>query len=117
MCTSISSTHPGKPELISTGFPAREVSGFFTPPTNPTWPATLGLTPARRSKACDEAVLDAIYLRVVMAFGEENVVELSTRINYFALVCWVMNVARTPSRPTANVLPLVSIDVGLSSPA
>jgi 4-carboxymuconolactone decarboxylase len=62
-------------------------------------------------------VLDATYQRAVTAFGEENVVELSTLIGYFAMVCWVMNVARTPSRPTADVLPLVCMDIGLSSPA
>ncbi|MEY3871727.1 MAG: hypothetical protein RLZZ296_722 [Pseudomonadota bacterium] len=52
-------------------------------------------------------VLDATYQRAVLAFGEADVVELSTLIGYFAMVCWVMNVARTPSRPTADVLPLV----------
>jgi 4-carboxymuconolactone decarboxylase len=52
------------------------------------------------------AVTDATYQRAVLAFGEADVVELSTLIGYFAMVCWVMNVARTPSRPTADVLPL-----------
>ena len=51
-------------------------------------------------------VTDPTYLRAVLAFGEADVVELSTLIGYFAMVCWVMNVARTPSRPTADVLPL-----------
>jgi 4-carboxymuconolactone decarboxylase len=51
-------------------------------------------------------VTDATYPRAVLAFGEADIVELSTLIGYFAMVCWVMNVARTRSRPTADVLPL-----------
>lgn len=53
------------------------------------------------------AVQDATYQRAVLAFSEADVVELSSLIGYFAMVCWVMNMARTPSRPTADVLPLV----------
>lgn len=52
------------------------------------------------------AVLDATYQRAVLTFGEADVVELSTLIGYFAMVCWVMNVAQTHSMPTADVLPL-----------
>jgi len=51
-------------------------------------------------------VTDGLYQRAVAAFGEDGVVELSTLIGYFAMVSWVMNVARTPSRPTADVAPL-----------
>lgn len=51
-------------------------------------------------------VADGLYERAVSAFGEDGVVELSTLIGYFAMVSWVMNVARTPSRPTADVAPL-----------
>jgi 4-carboxymuconolactone decarboxylase len=51
-------------------------------------------------------VSDALYGRACEAFGEAGVVELSTLIGYFAMVSWLMNVARTPSRPTADVLPL-----------
>ena len=40
--------------------------------------------------------------------GEAGVVELSTLVGYFAMVSWVMNVARTPSRPTAEAAPLPS---------
>ncbi|HSW03725.1 carboxymuconolactone decarboxylase family protein [Aquabacterium sp.] len=49
---------------------------------------------------------DALYQRACAAFGEAGVVELSTLIGYFTTVSWLMNVARTPSRPTAEVLPL-----------
>jgi 4-carboxymuconolactone decarboxylase len=45
---------------------------------------------------------DACYLRAQAAFGEAGVVELCTLIGYFAMVSWLMNVARTPSRPTAE---------------
>lgn len=51
-------------------------------------------------------VADATYARTLEVFGEAGVVELSTLIGYFAMVSWVMNVARTPSRPTAEALPL-----------
>ena len=51
-------------------------------------------------------VNDGLYGRACEAFGEAGVVELSTLIGYFAMVSWLMNVARTPSRPTADVLPL-----------
>ena len=43
---------------------------------------------------------DARYLRAQAAFGEAGVVELCTLIGYFVMVSWLMNVARTPSRPT-----------------
>ncbi len=49
---------------------------------------------------------DARYQQAVAAFGEAGVVELTTLIGYFVMVSWVMNVAHTPSRPTAEVRPL-----------
>ncbi len=51
-------------------------------------------------------VADPTYQRVLIIVGEEGIVELSALIGYFAMVSWVMNVARTPSRPTADVVPL-----------
>lgn len=51
-------------------------------------------------------VADATYQRTCDAFGEAGVVELATLVGYFVMVSWVMNVARTPSRPTAQVTPL-----------
>jgi 4-carboxymuconolactone decarboxylase len=44
---------------------------------------------------------DPTYAAALEAFGEQGVVELTTLIGYFAMVCWVMNVARTPTQPTA----------------
>lgn len=49
---------------------------------------------------------DACYARALAAWGETGVVELSLLLGYFVMVSWVMNVARTPSRPTAEVMPL-----------
>jgi len=54
----------------------------------------------------EHGVGDALYARARTAFGEAGVVELATLIGYFAMVSWLMNVARTPSRPTATVMPL-----------
>lgn len=49
---------------------------------------------------------DAAYAAALGAFGEAGVVELGTLVGYFVMVSWVMNLARTPSRPTADVPPL-----------
>lgn len=51
-------------------------------------------------------VADATYQRAAAALGEAGVVELATLVGYFVMVSWLMNVARTPSRPTAGVEPL-----------
>ena len=51
-------------------------------------------------------VSDATYRQALDLFGEAGVVELSTLVGYFVMVSWVMNVARTPSRPTHEVQPL-----------
>lgn len=44
-------------------------------------------------------VCDASYAAALAVFGERGVVELTTLVGYFAMVCWVMNVARTPGQP------------------
>ncbi|MDW5440978.1 carboxymuconolactone decarboxylase family protein [Polaromonas sp. SM01] len=43
-------------------------------------------------------VCDASYAAALGLFGEQGVVELTTLVGYFAMVCWVMNVARTPTQ-------------------
>ncbi len=66
---------------------------------------------ADEQAACDFAtellqrhgVCDATWARAVAVFGEAGVVELTTLVGYFVMVSWVMNVARTPSLPTAQV--------------
>jgi 4-carboxymuconolactone decarboxylase len=47
-------------------------------------------------------VCDASYAAALAIFGEQGVVELTTLVGYFAMVCWVMNVARTPGQPQAG---------------
>lgn len=41
-------------------------------------------------------VREASYARALAQWGEGAVVELLALIGYFAMVCWMMNVARTP---------------------
>jgi 4-carboxymuconolactone decarboxylase len=42
---------------------------------------------------------DGTYSAALERWGEPTMVELLTLVGYFAMVCWLMNVARTP-RPT-----------------
>lgn len=44
---------------------------------------------------------DPTYAAALAAFGEQGVVELASLIGYFAMVSWVMNVARTPAQASA----------------
>lgn len=41
-------------------------------------------------------VSDPTYTEAVASFGEPGTVELAALIGYFTMVCWVMNIARTP---------------------
>lgn len=41
-------------------------------------------------------VSDPAYAAALEAFGEQGLVELATLVGYFAMVSWLMNVARTP---------------------
>lgn len=43
---------------------------------------------------------DATHARAVATFGDAGTVEIATLVGYFTLVCWVMNLARTPARPS-----------------
>jgi 4-carboxymuconolactone decarboxylase len=45
---------------------------------------------------------DPTYAAALQVFGEQGVVELATLIGYFAMVSWVMNVARTPAQASAT---------------
>jgi 4-carboxymuconolactone decarboxylase len=45
-------------------------------------------------------VSDRTYTEALAQFGEQGVVDLSGLVGYFAMVCWVMNVARTPALAT-----------------
>lgn len=48
-------------------------------------------------------VSDLGYRAALARWGEKGVVELTTLIGYFAMVSWLMNVARTPARAGADV--------------
>jgi 4-carboxymuconolactone decarboxylase len=41
-------------------------------------------------------VSDETYAESTSCFGEPGTVELTALVGYFAMVCWIMNVARTP---------------------
>jgi 4-carboxymuconolactone decarboxylase len=41
---------------------------------------------------------DPTYATALRRFGEQGVVELATLVGYFVMVCWLMNVARTPAQ-------------------
>jgi 4-carboxymuconolactone decarboxylase len=47
-------------------------------------------------------VSDSSYAAALGLFGEQGVVELSTLVGYFAMVCWTMNVARTGTQAPAG---------------
>jgi len=49
-------------------------------------------------------VSDATYAVATSSFGEPGTVELTALVGYFAMVCWVMNVARTPG-PNGSTTP------------
>jgi 4-carboxymuconolactone decarboxylase len=44
---------------------------------------------------------DPTYAAALQAFGEQGVVELASLVGYFAMVSWLMNVARTPAQASA----------------
>jgi len=54
-----------------------------------------------RTVACDIVTLhrldETTYAKAVMQWGEPLLVELITLVGYFSMVCWLMNVARTPA--------------------
>ena len=46
-------------------------------------------------------VSDPTYQSALTRWGEQGVVELTTLLGYFAMVSWLMNVARTPAQAGA----------------
>ena len=48
-------------------------------------------------------VSDATFAESAACFGEPGVVELTALVGYFAMVCWIMNVARTPGPKGSQV--------------
>lgn len=49
-------------------------------------------------------VSDETYAESTSCFGEPGTVELTALVGYFAMVCWIMNVARTPG-PSGSKTP------------
>ena len=49
---------------------------------------------------------DVTYADALASFGEQGVVELTSLVGYFVMVCWVMNVARTPAQAKPGFKPL-----------
>lgn len=55
-----------------------------------------------RQHGCSDATYDA----ALKTFGEQGVVDLVSLVGYFVMVCWVMNVARTPAQDKPGFAPL-----------
>jgi alkylhydroperoxidase family enzyme/predicted MFS family arabinose efflux permease len=51
---------------------------------------------------------DETYAEAIHKFGEAGTVELAALVGYFAMVCWVMNVARTPGPENTRTAPLTA---------
>lgn len=51
-----------------------------------------------RELLATHGVSDPTYRSALARWGERGVVELTTLVGYFAMVSWLMNVARTPAR-------------------
>lgn len=53
-------------------------------------------------------VSDATYGDAVARLGESGAVELAALVGYFTMVCWIMNVARTPGPVNATAAALAA---------
>jgi 4-carboxymuconolactone decarboxylase len=51
-------------------------------------------------------VSDTTFQQAAGAFGQPGVVELTALVGYFTMVCWIMNVARTPGPAASGEPPL-----------
>lgn len=49
-------------------------------------------------------ISDETYAEAISCFGQPGTVELTALVGYFVMVCWVMNVARTPG-PSGSTTP------------
>lgn len=45
----------------------------------------------------NDGASDPTYAAALQVFGEQGLVELASLVGYFVMVCWLMNVARTPA--------------------
>ncbi len=53
-------------------------------------------------------VSDRTYAEAIRQFGEPGTVELTALVGYFVMVCWIMNVARTPGPAGSPTVPLAA---------
>jgi 4-carboxymuconolactone decarboxylase len=53
-------------------------------------------------------VSDEIFDAATAHFGQPGVVELTAVVGYFVMMCWFLNVARTPAPPGTTVPPLAT---------
>ena len=51
-------------------------------------------------------VSDRTYIESVHHVGEPGTVELTALVGYFVMVCWIMNVARTPGPAGSSAVAL-----------
>ena len=56
-------------------------------------------------------VSDETFAEATRYFGEPGAVELTALVGYFVMVCWVMNVARTPGPTGSHTTPLTAFPV------
>jgi 4-carboxymuconolactone decarboxylase len=61
-----------------------------------------------RELLMSHGVSDLTYQAATDEFGEKGVVELTMLVGYFAMISWVMNVARTPAQVGAQGEPLAA---------
>lgn len=90
------------PLAAAAGVPASALTALDAgEPLPPDLRADLALARKVASELVDQHRLsDKTWIEALKVWGEPTLVELLTLVGYFAMVCWLMNVARTPG-PTA----------------
>lgn len=90
------------PLAAAAGVPASALAALDAgEPLPPDLRADLALARKVASELVDQHRLsDKTWIEALKVWGEPTLVELLTLVGYFAMVCWLMNVARTPG-PTA----------------
>jgi 4-carboxymuconolactone decarboxylase len=86
------------PLAAAAGVPADALAALAEGQPSPTT-LSVDLTLARvvvRELVSRHRVSDATYSQAVAQWGEATLVELLALVGYFTMVCWLMNVARTP---------------------
>jgi 4-carboxymuconolactone decarboxylase len=86
------------PLAVKAGVPAAALAALDAGQPSPAdLPADLGLARIlARELVMQHRLGDRTYEDAVAQWGEPTLVELLTLVGYFAMVCWLMNVARTP---------------------